>query len=983
VNRRVAAVTGGASATPLAVLFAFNLVDEFDRVAFGVLGPEIRDTFALSDSRITAIASLAGVTAILAALPIGVLADRVRRVRIAGLGAAAWGGMAVLTALAPTSWVLLLARMGGGIGRIVNEPVHASLLTDYYRPEQHPRVFAVHRAANPLGLTSALVIGALGVVFDWRLVFLLLCIPTFLLLPTLLRLREPLRGESVDADLAARARDAARVPFGEARRQLFAVRSLKRIWVAMPVLGIAVVALPLLVSLFFERVYGFGTFGRGVVTFLSGAGTFAGLVLGQRLATRALVAGRTERLATYDGLAIAGIGVALLGAVLSPWAPLSAACIFLVGLAVGAYQPAYFSLVGIVSPARVRSQAYAWTILYLGGGALLAPLFADVGESSGYRTALTLLAFSLLAGGAVVTTAAGSVRRDADQAVAALATAAALDGQDPDDRALLTVRGLDVAYDGVQVLFGVDLEVQRGEILALLGTNGAGKSTLLSAVSGLVDPVGGSVFYAGRDITHADAGQTAALGIVQMPGGKATFPTLSVAEHFRLAGWLHDRPDERSRLRAEVEEVLGRFPRLRERWDTPAGALSGGEQQQLALGMAFVARPELLLVDELSLGLAPTVVSTLLDMVRAIHARGTTVVVVEQSVNVALSLAERACFLEKGTVRFSGPTADLLEREDVLRSVFLAGATARTEPVTAVEPGVGPGADPDTGPALEARGLSVSFGGVRAVRDVDLAVRPGEIVGLIGANGAGKTTLFDLLSGYVEPDAGRVLLAGRDVSRWSADRRARAGLGRSFQDARLFGSLTVAENLAVSLERHLVLRSYVAPAVFLPDARAVEDDVAWSVVDLLELLGLEAFRDKQVRELSTGSRRIVDLGMALAHDPSVLLLDEPSAGIAQKETEELGPLLRRLRDQTGCALLVVEHDMPLLSGLCDRLVALEQGAVLAGGRPHDVLTDERVVRSYLGGDPTAVARSGAAPTARPERARASKRGAARVRAGAP
>jgi ABC-type branched-subunit amino acid transport system ATPase component/MFS family permease len=957
--KRLTAVTGGAPVLPLAVLFSFNLVDEFDRVAFGVLGPEIRDAFALSDSRITAIASLAGVTAILAALPVGVLADRVRRVRLAGIGAAVWGGMTVLTALSPATWVLLLARMGAGIGRIVNEPVHASLLTDYYRAEQHPKVFAVHRAANPLGLTSALLIGALGAVFDWRFVFLLLCIPTFLLLPTLLRLREPLRGESADPDLAARASSSDKVPFGEARRQLFAVRTLKRIWVAQPVLGIAVVALPLLVSLFFERVYGFGSFGRGVVTFLSGTGTFAGLVLGQRLSTRALVQGRAQRLATYDGLAIAAIGVALAGAVVSPWAPLSAAFIFLSGIAVGTYQPAYFSLVGIVSPARVRSQAYAWTILYLGAGALLAPLFADVGESSGYRTALALLAGSLVAGGLVVTTAAGSVVRDADQAVAALATAAALDAQDLDDQALLTVRGLDVAYDGVQVLFGVDVDVRRGEILALLGTNGAGKSTLLSAVSGLVDPVGGAIFYGGRDITHADAQQTARLGIVQMPGGKATFPTLSVAEHFRLAGWLHDD------ISSEVEEVLERFPRLRERWEAPAGALSGGEQQQLALGMAFVARPELLLIDELSLGLAPTVVGTLLEMVRAIHARGTTVVVVEQSVNVALTLAERAYFLEKGTVRFSGPTAELLGRDDVLRSVFLAGAATRGEPAPAVE------LDTSAGPVLEASGLSVQFGGVRAVREVDLAVGPGEIVGLIGANGAGKTTLFDLLSGFLEPTAGSVRLGGRDVSSWSPELRSRAGLGRSFQDARLFGSLTVAENLAVALERHLPLRSYVAPAVYLPDSRAVEEDVAWSVGDLLELLGLQVFRDKQVRELSTGSRRIVDLGMALAHDPSVLLLDEPSAGIAQKETEALGPLLRRLRDETGCALLVIEHDMPLLSSLCDRLVALEQGAVITSGRPDDVLTDERVVRSYLGGDPSAVARSGSAtaPAARPARKR--------------
>jgi ABC-type branched-subunit amino acid transport system ATPase component/predicted MFS family arabinose efflux permease len=961
VRARLAAATGGASATPLLVLFAFNLVDEFDRVAFGVLTPEIRDSFGLSDRGIVAIASIAGVTALLAALPIGVLADRFRRVRLAGLGAGVWGGMTIVTALSPVAWVLTLARMGAGIGRVVNEPVHASLLTDYYAPESHPKVFALHRLANPIGLGSALIIGVLGSMWDWRLVFLALSVPTFLLLPVLFRLREPVRGESVDADMAAKAAAAGRISFGEARRQLFAIRTLKRVWIAFPVLGIAVISMSQLVSLFFERVYGYGPTGRGVVTFLSGVGIVLGLGIGQRLATSAIKKGTPERLATFDGLSIAGIGVGLIGMVVSPYGWLSAVFNLVTGIAIGAYQPCYYTLVGIVSPARVRAQAYAWAILYLGGGALFAPTLADLGENAGYRVALSVLAVTLMAGGLVVMTAASSVRRDAAQAVATLATAAELDEQlrSSGDAALLTVRGLDVAYDGVQVLFGVDIDVKQGEIVALLGTNGAGKSTLLNAVSGLTDPVGGAIFYDGRDITHADAVQTAEVGIVQMPGGKASFPTLTVAEHFRLAGWLHT--DDPERLAAATAEVLERFPRLQERWETPAGALSGGEQQQLALGMSFIARPKLLLIDELSLGLSPVVVSTLLDMVRAIHAQGTTVIVVEQSVNVALTLAERAYFLEKGQVRFSGPTADLLGRDDVLRSVFLAGAAGaalpdQREPVTTV--------DREAQPAIECSGLGVRFGGVAAVSDVDLSVQPGEVVGLVGANGAGKTTLFDLLSGYLEPSGGVVRLGGREVTSWSPDRRALAGLGRSFQDARIFGSLTVAENLAVSLERHLEVRSYLASGVFLPDARRGEDDVAYTVEDLVELLGLGALRDKQVRELSTGSRRIVDLGMALAHDPSVLLLDEPSSGIAQRETEALGPLLLKLRDDTGCALLVIEHDMPLLSSICDRLVALELGRVIAEGPPDQVLTDERVVRSYLGGDPTAVQRSGAAEPAR-------------------
>ena len=244
----------------------------------------------------------------------------------------------------------------------------------------------------------------------------------------------------------------------------------------------------------------------------------------------------------------------------------------------------------------------------------------------------------------------------------------------PPPDALLVVRGLDVAYDKAKVLFGVDFHVSRNEIVALLGTNGAGKSTLLGAVCGLVKPAGGSVTFDGKDITGEPAVATAADGIVLMPGGKGVFPTLTVEENLRLAGWLFDKEPEY--VREATERVLEFFPVLRERWDQRAGNLSGGEQQMLTLGQAFIARPKLLLIDELSLGLAPIVVEKLLGIVRAIHEGGTTVVLVEQSVNVAITLAQRAVFLEKGEVRFDGPTAELLEQPDLLRAVFLEGAAS-------------------------------------------------------------------------------------------------------------------------------------------------------------------------------------------------------------------------------------------------------------------------------------------------------------------
>jgi ABC-type branched-subunit amino acid transport system ATPase component len=260
---------------------------------------------------------------------------------------------------------------------------------------------------------------------------------------------------------------------------------------------------------------------------------------------------------------------------------------------------------------------------------------------------------------------------------------------------------------------------------------------------------------------------------------------------------------------------------------------------------------------------------------------------------------------------------------------------------------------------LEVQGLTRRFGGITAVDDVSFTLHPGEILGLIGPNGAGKTTIFDLISGILPLDSGRIFLQGKDVTAWGADRRAAAGLGRSFQDARIFPSLTVAENIAIGLERHIEVRDHLAAALNLPSVQQSEEDVAWTVEDLIELMNLGAFRDKFVSELSTGSRRIVDLAMSIAHDPSVLLLDEPSSGIAQKETEALGPLLKRIQKETGCSMLVIEHDMPLITSVSDEIVALELGAVVTRGKPDDVLSNPRVVSSYLGGDIDVINRSGA------------------------
>jgi len=255
---------------------------------------------------------------------------------------------------------------------------------------------------------------------------------------------------------------------------------------------------------------------------------------------------------------------------------------------------------------------------------------------------------------------------------------------------------------------------------------------------------------------------------------------------------------------------------------------------------------------------------------------------------------------------------------------------------------------------LQASGLQKNYSGVRAVSDVTLSVVAGETLGLIGPNGAGKTTLFELLSGFIRPDAGSVTFAGDDITRLSPEERAKRGLIRSFQDVTMFPTMTVTDALQLAQERVNPTRFALSVLGWSrPDARKRE-----RAREIVHLMGLDAYRSVQIGELSTGTRHIAELACLIALEPSLLLLDEPSSGIAQRETEMLGDVLERVKAHLGCTLVVIEHDMPLISRLADRMVAMDVGAVIAEGTPSQVLADPRVIESYLGGDVRAIQRSG-------------------------
>lgn len=234
---------------------------------------------------------------------------------------------------------------------------------------------------------------------------------------------------------------------------------------------------------------------------------------------------------------------------------------------------------------------------------------------------------------------------------------------------VLATTDLDFAYGSLQVLFGVSIEVRPGEALALLGTNGAGKSTLLRAICGLDSPSGGSVLFDGEDVTGVPAERIVGRSLVLIPGGRAVFTDMTVEENLTMQALTVRK--NRSWVKERRNVVLDTFPRLAERLSQQAGSLSGGEQQQLGLAKALLLEPKLLCIDELSLGLAPVIVGELMEIVKGIHQSGVALVVVEQSLNIAAELCARAVFMEKGQVRFEGRTAELLERDDIARAVFL------------------------------------------------------------------------------------------------------------------------------------------------------------------------------------------------------------------------------------------------------------------------------------------------------------------------
>jgi ABC-type branched-subunit amino acid transport system ATPase component/predicted MFS family arabinose efflux permease len=666
----------GASGT-LGVLCAFPFIATLHGATFWVLAPDIQHALGLTTLRVGVIGALGALVAAATAIPFGWFGDRRPRFPIVGVAALAIGAGSAIAGTARSTGLIVAAMILIGLARGSEGPLQWSLVADAVPMEARHQAYGLTRLAHGLGfvLGPAIlgVIATAGGQSAWRWALMLVAAGFVGVGFAAFRIREPRPGRqemlAVLEGEIPEERDQRIIPARAALRRVRRIGTFNGIIAGAAVIGTNLIAVPIFGGVFLQRHYGLGATGRGVVMSLAGLGMITGATLGGRLYPRTPVA--TVRLAAT---AVAASGLLASLSFLMPNAPLFA----FAAIASGACT--MFGSVGIqatmaaVLPYRLRATGAGLVATYqaLIGGFVGAIAIGQIESASTLRTGLALVcAFAALAGGAFLAHGSTRVARDI-----ASASADVVEEVEEHRRiaggtstSLLQVRNLDFSYGPVQVLFDVNLDVREGEVLALLGTNGAGKSTVLRAVTGLSQIDRGVIRLGGKDITFADPAERLGLGIVQVPGGHATFASLSVLDNLRARGF----SVRRRGLDARIERALARFPVLSQRLDQPAGSLSGGEQQMLAIAGALLLEPQVLLIDELSLGLAPIVVQQLLETVAALKQDGMTMVIVEQSVNVALSMADRAVFMEKGQVRFEGPAHELLERDDLVRAVFLGG----------------------------------------------------------------------------------------------------------------------------------------------------------------------------------------------------------------------------------------------------------------------------------------------------------------------
>ena len=693
MSLREAIRVGGAKM--VLFMFLLNLIDDIPR-AVRVVAPDIQNTFGISDTALTGVLSFGGVALVLGAVPMAAVADRIKRVAIIPIASLFWAVSMFLSGMVANPFQLFITNAFTGAGQAYRIPVSNSLLTDAYPVQARSQIFALEGVGRPLGqLLGPIIVGGTAAIVGgtegWRWAFFILSIPPIIVGLASITLKEPKRGQfdqqaifgdndpenltSVEQEAVAVEDRELPINIGQAFARLTQVRAFYFLAVGVGVLGFALIAVPLQFNLLMESKYQFGPLKRGIVESLIWVITIPILPLVGKLFDRKF---REDPPAM---MRLSGYFVILAGVIYAIALPIKniGTLVVMIAIAQAAISAAFVAaapIIAAVSPFRIRALAFAFlpVFIFLMGGFFGGLIVGSLSDAYGNRTAMWVVAPpAAIIGGLLIVYGSRFIRRDISLVVEEM-----IEDKDelermaeanPEDIPVIQVRNLDFSYGPVQVLFGVELEVFKGEVVALLGTNGAGKSTILNVVAGLGTPQRGVVRLNGRAFTYTSAEQRNGLGIHMLSGGKGVFLPMSIDDNLAMAAFPYRKEEGEAERR--IAKVLELFPELATRGDDIAGSLSGGQQQILALAMVLLHDPEILIIDELSLGLAPVIVERLLAVIEQLKAEGMTMIIVEQSLNVALAIADRAIFLEKGRVRFSGPAAELAERDDLARAVFL------------------------------------------------------------------------------------------------------------------------------------------------------------------------------------------------------------------------------------------------------------------------------------------------------------------------
>ncbi len=662
-----------------------GLLISFDQLilnAIQTIEPELRQTFHISKGTVVFISTASGLFFALGAVPMGWLADRARRVPIVAAACVGGSVFTVLTGLSVNVFMLFWMVCATGVAKANSIAVHPTLLADNYPIGIRARMSAVMNLGQQvLGNLSPLLVGVVATIAGgpegWRWAFFLLGIPGALVTFASFLLKEPPRGQYEKDDVLGELiedENPTQPSMEAAFARLKKIATIRTSIAAFAALGFGLFALGGLKVLYLnDTLHVTNILKRGTVLSLSGWAAVPFFVPVGRYFDR------TYRQNPAKALMIVG-ALILPSALFTPlqFSTHSVTWFVIWGIPQAVFTACAFAMVSpvlqAVCPYRLRGLGVAMGVLYvvfIGGfaGGILADFFTN---AIGVRGATLVLGIpTSIIGGLLLMNGARHIRHDLSLVVEEL-----LEEQEEyrkrnergEETPVLQVANIDFSYGVVQVLFDVNLEVYRGECVALLGTNGAGKSTILRVISGLEVPERGVVRLNGRNITYVSPEQRVRLGIVQLPGGKGVFPSLTVAQNLAVSARLHGGTN--AEVDARIAPVMELFPELAERRKQPARSLSGGQQQMLALARVLIHQPEILLIDELSLGLAPVVVQRMLELVDDLKARGQTMIIVEQSLNVALAISDRAIFLEKGQVKFEGPAQELIERDDLARAVF-------------------------------------------------------------------------------------------------------------------------------------------------------------------------------------------------------------------------------------------------------------------------------------------------------------------------